>query len=214
MIPLVHDLTGETVLVVGGGPVGARKASRFAAEAKTIVVSPRFADADFGDASQVRLALSPGDAESWIDTIEPRLVVTATDDEALNDAIARAARAHDALVNRADVSGDRPADSVVVPATVRDGPVTVAVTTSGMSPALSRYLREAIEEDITGAGDMAALTAEIRGELKDRDISPADRRAALRAVVQSEAVWKNLRGGTANPRRVATDIVAEVLDNE
>lgn len=42
MIPLVHDLSDETVVVFGGGPVGARKAHRFAREARTVVVSPEF----------------------------------------------------------------------------------------------------------------------------------------------------------------------------
>ncbi|MFC6772099.1 NAD(P)-dependent oxidoreductase, partial [Halorubrum pallidum] len=37
MIPLYHDFTGETVLVIGGGGVGARKASRFADEARVVV---------------------------------------------------------------------------------------------------------------------------------------------------------------------------------
>jgi len=40
VIPLFHDFTDETVLVFGGGPVGARKARRFAAEADVVVVSP------------------------------------------------------------------------------------------------------------------------------------------------------------------------------
>ena len=46
MIPLVHDFTGRTVLVLGGGAVGARKAQRFATEAHVVVVSPAFADGD------------------------------------------------------------------------------------------------------------------------------------------------------------------------
>ena len=40
MIPLYHDFTGETVLLFGGGGVGSRKATRFADEARVVVVSP------------------------------------------------------------------------------------------------------------------------------------------------------------------------------
>ena len=62
MIPLLHDFTGTTVLVVGGGRVGARKARRFAREARVVVVSPAFVDdADFGGAERVRAALDPDD---------------------------------------------------------------------------------------------------------------------------------------------------------
>ncbi len=48
MIPLYHDFSDETVLIFGGGPVGARKARRFAAEARVVVVSPEFGNRDFG----------------------------------------------------------------------------------------------------------------------------------------------------------------------
>ena len=41
MIPLVHDVGGETVLVFGGGTVGARKARRFAREARVVARSER-----------------------------------------------------------------------------------------------------------------------------------------------------------------------------
>ncbi|MFB6112013.1 MAG: bifunctional precorrin-2 dehydrogenase/sirohydrochlorin ferrochelatase [Halobacteriaceae archaeon] len=214
MIPLLHDFTDETVLIVGGGPVGARKAKRFAVEARTLVVSPHFADADFGGAELIRASLEPPDARAWVTRATPALVVTATDDAALNEALATAAREVGALVNRADRSGGRGPDGVIVPATVEDDPVTVAIATGGQSPALSRYLREQIEPALAGAGDMATLSASIRRELKARDISPATRRDAVRAVVRSEAVWKGLREGTSNPRRQATEVVAEVLEEQ
>ncbi|MFC6729041.1 NAD(P)-dependent oxidoreductase, partial [Natronoarchaeum mannanilyticum] len=54
MIPLLHDFSGATVLVVGGGSVGARKARRFAREADVIVLGPDFGDREFGDSELVR----------------------------------------------------------------------------------------------------------------------------------------------------------------
>ena len=148
MIPLLHDFEGETVLVVGGGPVGARKARSFAREARTVVASPAFADRDFGDAELVRAAPAPGEVADWVDRLGPALVVAATDDDAVNEAAERAAREAGALVNRADRSGGRDAGSVVVPATVRDAPVVAAVATGGAAPALSKELRRRIEAEI------------------------------------------------------------------
>lgn len=213
MIPLGHDFTDEIVLIVGGGSVGARKARRFAAEARTVVLSQTFADSDFGDAELVRAALTPRTAEAWVERVDPLLVVAATDDENLNDALGAAARAVGALLNRADQPGTQSTDSVVVPATVRDDPVTIAVTTGGNSPALSRYLRQRIEADLEGAGEMAELTGEIRRELKADGVAPAVRREAVRAVVRSDPVWKALRTGEANPRREAATVVQEVVDD-
>ncbi|WP_232702710.1 precorrin-2 dehydrogenase/sirohydrochlorin ferrochelatase family protein [Halobacterium wangiae] len=211
MIPLLHDFAEETVLVVGGGPVGARKARRFAREADVVVLSPAFADAEFGDARLVRTEPSPADAGDWVARTDPALVVAATDDAAVNDAFATAAREAGALVNRADESGGRDADSVVVPATVRDDPVTVAVATGGASPALSKYLRERLETEFEGAGEMAALTADLRADLKAAGVAPNRRREAVRAVVRSDAVWKALRTGSSNPRETAEGVVSSAV---
>jgi precorrin-2 dehydrogenase/sirohydrochlorin ferrochelatase len=209
MIPLLHDFTGATVLVFGGGSVGARKARRFAREADVIVVSPAFADADFGGAERVRAAPDADDVAAWIEDTDPALVVAATDDGDLNAAVERAAREAGALVNRTDEHGERDPESVVVPATVRDGPVTVAISTGGKSPALSRHLREEIEDDIDGAGEMARLTGELRAELQADAVDPSERRAAIRAVVRSTRVWKHLDSGRTKPRQVAEDVIAD-----
>ncbi|WP_336036444.1 precorrin-2 dehydrogenase/sirohydrochlorin ferrochelatase family protein [Halobacterium yunchengense] len=211
MIPLVHDFAGETVLVVGGGSVGARKARRFAREADVVVVSPTFADADFGGADRVRAAPSPDEARDWVERTDPALVVAATDDDEVNDAFAAAAREAGALANRADRAGRRDAGSVVVPATVRDDPVTVAVTTGGSSPALAKHLRERVEAELEGAGAMAELTADLRADLRAADVPPDVRRDAVRAVVRSGPVWKALRTGGTNPRKSADDVVEDVV---
>jgi len=209
MIPLLHDFTGATVLVFGGGPVGARKARRFAREADVIAVSPAFTDRDFGGAQQVREAPDADDAVDWIERTEPALVVAATDDEDLNAAIADAARENGALVNRADVSGERDSNGVVVPATVRDGPVTLAVATGGTSPALSKHLRERFEDEFGGVGDLAEVSADLRETLKTEGVPPERRREAVRSVVRSRRVWKALDSGTNNVRQVATDVIDE-----
>jgi len=225
MVPLYHDFTGETVLVFGGGPVGARKARRFDREARVVVVAPTFAESDFGGADLVRAAPAPAEVTDWIDRTAPALVVAATDDADVNRAIERAAVERGLLYNRADRSrasdsgeGDQDAGDpasapgarrVVVPATVEDGPVSVAVSTGGRSPALSKYLREQIEGLVDGAGGMATLTGDLRRRLRERDDSPEARRAAVRRVVRSSRVWKALRGGEANPREEAERIAMQ-----
>ncbi|WP_313694465.1 precorrin-2 dehydrogenase/sirohydrochlorin ferrochelatase family protein [Halorarum halobium] len=213
MIPLLHDFTDETVVVFGGGPVGARKARRFAPEARTVVVSPAFCDSSFGDADLVRAEPTPADVGEFVASLDPALVVAATDDGAVNDAAESAAREAGALVNRADASGGRDAGSVVVPATVREDPVVVALATGGTAPALSRYLRERVEEEVEHAGEMATLVGEIRDELREGDASPSERRDAVRAVVRSSAVWKGLQDGVANARQEADRVMQGVLDD-
>ncbi|MFD1646463.1 precorrin-2 dehydrogenase/sirohydrochlorin ferrochelatase family protein [Haloarchaeobius litoreus] len=214
MIPLLHDFTGTTVLVVGGGRVGARKARRFTREARVVVVSPGFVDdddpgVDFGGAEKVRASLGPEDVDDWLDRVDPALVVAATDDGELNAAIERAATDRNVLVNRTDTHGGRDPGSVVVPATVRDDPVVVSISTGGASPALSKHLRETLEGDIEGAGAMAELTGLVREELQARDIPPETRRTVVRDVVRSPDVWTALRTGNPNLRQIAREVVAD-----
>lgn len=219
MIPLSHDFAGESVLIFGGGPVGARKARRFAREAHVVVVSPEFVERSSfepadgsGTLAFVRAAPSPAAVAGWLDRVGPALVVAATDDEVLNAAIEDVAGERDLLVNRTDVAGgDRRPGSVVVPATASDGPVTVAIGTGGASPALAGYLRERIEDEVAGVGAMASLTSGLREELKRKGVVPTQRRAAIRAVVRSDAVWTALDTPGSNPREIAADVISNVI---
>ena len=223
MIPLYHDFTNATVLVVGGGTVGARKALRFCSEARVAVLSPDFderlleaaeaaEEASSGSVELVRAAPSPSTVSGWIERLSPALVVAATDDEAVNEAAETAALTTGALVNRTDVSGARDPGSVVVPATVDDDPVRVAISTGGQSPALAKVLRQRIESAIDGAGEMALLSGELRTALADAGVAPADRRTAIRRVVRSPAVWKALQKGRSYARNEAYNVIEEVVD--
>ncbi len=90
------------------------------------------------------------------------LVVTATGDPAVDDAVVADARAARVLVNSADSS--RPGD-VRLPAVLHRGPVTVAVSTGGASPALARWLRDRITAALpTGLETVASLVEEARAE--------------------------------------------------
>ena len=232
MIPLFHDFGGETVLIIGGGSVGLRKARRFAREAVVVVVSPAFADG-FGELASgespdsdgpvsnsaettttgairlVRAAPGLDTVAGWVRRADPALVVAATDDGATNAAVEAAARDHGALINRTDRSGAREPESVVVPATIRDDPVAIAISTGGSSPALSRYLREQIETELAGAGAMAEMTARLRERLKHSDVAPRARREAVRTAVRDEAVWKSLQEGTASHQQLVDRLVRE-----
>lgn len=219
MIPLVHDFAGERVLVFGGGRVGARRARYFEDEADdVVVVSPDFGDHSFGGATLVRAEPGPADVSTWLDRMDPALVVAATDDADLNRAVADASRERGLLWNRVDRAG--PADgveggevgNVAVPATVEDGPVTVSISSDGTSPVLSRHLRARLEPVVDGAAAMATLSGDLRDELAARDLSAADRRRALRAVVNSDRVWKALDTPDANPRDEAAAVIAATLD--
>ena len=179
--PIMLDLTGVRVLVVGGGRIAQRKIEGLLkAGADIAVVAPDVADGirRLG----VQVVDRPYEAD---DLVEVRLVITAADDPAVNAAVAADATARGIWVN----SADDPANcTFTLPAVARDGAVTVAVGTGGASPALASHLRGELEKWLVeiGAADAAAALAEQRAEMKADGVSTesidwSDRvRAALR----------------------------------
>ena len=146
--PLEVVLDGASCLVVGAGPVAARKAGGLLASgARVTVVAPRIG-------AQMK-ALADGDTSPGTLVVEVRpyrspeaadhlLVVSATGDPAVDAVMTADAVAAGVLVNRADSGsgGTGPtAGSVRLPAVHRDGPVTLTVSTAGSGPGLALWLR-------------------------------------------------------------------------
>ena len=160
--PVSLDLTDVVVLVVGAGPVAARKVAGLAgAGAAVRVVAPDVSEAmDEGLIAELRRRpYEPADLDGV------RLVVTATGDAAVDAGVAADATAAGIWVNAAD----QPADcTFILPAIARNGPLSIAVSTDGASPALARRLRDRAGELLTD--EVVALAADLAG-----------RRAAVRA---------------------------------
>ncbi|MGY6501746.1 MAG: precorrin-2 dehydrogenase/sirohydrochlorin ferrochelatase family protein [Acidimicrobiales bacterium] len=160
---LALDLDGTACLVVGGGPIAARRCRRLLRSgAEVTVVAPEMV-AELRE-SQARLVLrryEPGDVEGMT------VVITATGDDDVDAAVVRDARAAGAVVN--DASQPR-RGTFMVPAEATAGPVTVTVNTSGESPALSRWLRDRIEADLRdGYPLLVEIMAGVRAEMVAAD---------------------------------------------
>jgi len=161
--PVYLDLRDVPVLVVGAGPVAARKvAGLVAAGARVTVVAPEVSAAlDRSRVAEVReRPFEPADVEGM------RLVLTATGVREVDAAVAAAATAAGVWVNAADQPEDC---SFILPAIARNGPLAIAVSTGGASPALARRLRDRAAELLTD--DVVALALELQR-----------RRAAVRAA--------------------------------
>jgi precorrin-2 dehydrogenase/sirohydrochlorin ferrochelatase len=161
--PVSLDVTGRACLVVGGGPVAARKARTLVeCGAFVTVIAPSLAPemealTDRLDAVERRI-YARGDAVRF------RLVMTATGLPDIDGTVHDDAEAAGVWVNSAD---DRAHSSFILPAVYRDGAVTVAVSTGGFSPALASWLRDRLAEECGGyAGAVAALLGEARERLR------------------------------------------------
>jgi precorrin-2 dehydrogenase/sirohydrochlorin ferrochelatase len=168
--PIVLDLTGVPVLVVGGGQIAARKASGLLeAGARLTVVAP-VVGSDLAAAA----AMVHERPYRSADIAGHQLVLTATDDPTVNAQVAIDARQAGVWVNSAD---DPENCSFILPALARRGSVVVAVGTDGSSPALARHLRDRIAAEV--------LTPNVEAAAQEL----ARQRAALRATgVSTESI--------------------------
>ena len=105
------------------------------------------------------------------------LVVAATDDRAVNAAVAAAANAARIPCNVVD---DRELSSFIMPAIIDRSPVQIAVSTGGTSPVLARLIRERLETLLDGSlGTLAAFADRWRERVKTKFADIGARRRFL-----------------------------------
>jgi siroheme synthase-like protein len=177
------NLTGRRCLVVGAGAVGLEKIEGLlACDAEVIVVAPE-ADREVAD-------LAGSGAVEWhrgpytSDALEGCfLVVAATSDTDVNIAVGDA-EARAMLVNVVDVP---PLCNFILPAIVRRGPIAIAISTAGASPALAKRMKSLIA-DLFGEeyATLALMLNEVRGWAKTTLPTYHHRKAFFESIVNGE----------------------------
>ena len=156
--PVALDLGGRRALVVGAGPVAARKvAGLLSAGAVVSVVAPDAVPeiANDPDVRWHRREYRRGEVASY------RIAITATSDPAVNRQVARDGEAANVFVNSAD---DPSNCAFILPSVVTRGDLQVAVSTNGRSPAMARWARRHLESVFT---DVHARTLDLLSEIRD-----------------------------------------------
>jgi len=180
-LPIFLDVRGEPCLVVGGGEVAARKcALLLRAGARVTVLAPELSAAFDADLAAARIAHRAARFRDE-DLDGTAVAIAATNDDAVNRAVAAAARARRIPVNVVD----QPAlCSFILPSIIERAPLTVAVSSGGASPVLARLLRARLESLIpAGYGRLAALAGVFRDRVKAR-FKPPERRRFWERVLQ------------------------------
>jgi precorrin-2 dehydrogenase / sirohydrochlorin ferrochelatase len=171
--PVALILKDRRCLVVGGGRVAEHKArGLLACEAEVHVVAKEVLApmrALAGTASLAGIEERPyehGEVAGY------RLVVAATGDAQVNRAIYEDAEAAGVWANSAD---DPASCSFILPAVARQGPIAVAISTSGYSPALASWLKAHVVEHMgPEVAELAELLADLRAQLKQQGKSTED----------------------------------------
>ena len=163
--PVYLNLRGRRCVIVGGGAVAEGKISRLLdSGAKICVVSP---DATAGiqqfEANGAvrweQRTYRPGDLEGAF------IAIAATNVREVNRRIFEEAEERGVMLNAVD---DPPNCSFIAPSIVQRGPVTLAISTGGVSPALARKLRESLQHSAELAwADLSGVMAVARSHLRE-----------------------------------------------
>jgi precorrin-2 dehydrogenase/sirohydrochlorin ferrochelatase len=190
MIPLFIDCSGRRIVIFGGGAVAARKAAYFSKEARVLVISRSFVQKIDSLSVERKKTDVNGESDASISALigDAFLVIGALSDPAQNNRLGRLCHKKGILFNNAD--GD--AGDVILPAISSGEHFTLAISTGGSSPAISRFIREHLEQDLPGLDAMIVLQHRLREELKHWEPDQEKRNTILRRVLDDASVWKAL----------------------
>lgn len=209
--PVFVLIADRPCLVVGGGSVAERKVQDLLqAGARVTVVSPELTPALAAQAGKGEIRHFPGDFQEE-QVAGMALVIGATDDPQVNARVSAAAQARGIWVNIVDQPD---LCTFIVPAQVRRGELTLAISTGGASPALARQIREELEHHFGPEyGHYLDLLQALRTQvLAVRRGDPANAALFLR-LVASPLLPALSRGDAAEVRRLLQEILGEVLDS-
>jgi siroheme synthase-like protein len=177
-------LSGRRAVVIGGGPVGLEKVEGLlACDADVTLVAP--------DAQPELVQLALEGSIRWkrreyepSDLDRALIAIAATDDTELNVRVYEDGEARSMLVNVVDVP---PLCNFILPAIVRTGPLAVAISTAGASPALAKRMKREIAEEFGEPyANLAILLNEARGWAKATLPTYQDRKQFFETIVNGE----------------------------
>ena len=177
-------LTGRKCLVVGGGDIGLEKIEGLlACDGDVVLVAPDACEAVRGLAAEgsiewIEREFQPADLEGKF------MAIAATNDTDVNIAVYDVAEERAMLVNVVDVPS---LCNFILPAIVRTGPLAVAISTAGASPALAKRMKREIS-DMFGEtyAELAEILNEVRGWAKGTLPTYQDRKAFFEEIVNGD----------------------------
>jgi uroporphyrin-III C-methyltransferase/precorrin-2 dehydrogenase/sirohydrochlorin ferrochelatase len=211
-LPLFADLERRAVLVVGGGVVAERRVTLLRqAGAAVTVLAPQLTEPLTELAAEGVVAHL---AKAYAgDSLEPYwLVVAATDDHAVNAAVATAAAAAKRFCNVVD---DQALCTFIMPAIVDRSPVTIAIGSSGLSPVLARWIKGAIETLLPARlGALAELAGRWRQRVREHVADPTERRHFWERVIGGVVAEHAFAGRDTDAERALEAALASWGDDD
>ena len=175
-------LTGRRCVVIGGGDIGLEKVEGLlACDGNVTLIAPEAIDplrelaAEGSIKWEQRSYAGPEDLEGVF------IVIAATNDTDVNIRVYEDAERRAMLVNVVDVP---PLCNFILPAIFRTGPLAIAISTAGASPALAKRIKAQIAEEYGAPyARLAELLNEVRGWAKGTLPTYQDRKEFFESVV-------------------------------
>lgn len=207
-LPIFIAVRNKLCVVIGGGEVAVRKVALLQqAGAKVTVIAPKLVAALAQQAAAASINHRSGEFVP-ADLEGATLVVAATNNAAVNSAVAQAANERRIPVNVVDTPE---LCSFIMPAIIDRSPLVVAISSGGAAPVLARQLRARLESLIPASyGRLATLAGQFRDKVKSRFARPNDRRIFWEKVLQgpiAELVY-------SGQEHAAATALQQAIDNE
>lgn len=203
---LFLEMEDKTVLIVGAGSVGLRRARRFLDAKAQVNIVTRSIDDKIKEEliSKGAVFYNNDKLDELIEDCD--LVVIATNNLELNREIAL--KAEDKLINCAS---DITLSNVIVPSTFKIGPVTFSIYTDSKSPLMAKELRKKIQAIITPEDiSYIELQEYVRTLLKESVDSQTDRKDYMIKINENETIMKLIGEGKIDQ---AKDYAKTIINN-
>jgi uroporphyrin-III C-methyltransferase / precorrin-2 dehydrogenase / sirohydrochlorin ferrochelatase len=191
-LPIFFNIKNRHCVVIGGGDVAMRKVSMLLkAQAAITLYSPEICHElqDLVAAEKIKYVAANFEANQLQGAC---MVIAATDDEGVNEAVSIAAKAQNIPVNVVDA----PALCTFTMGSIIDrSPVVIAISSEGNAPVLARYIRAKIETMLPATyGRIADIAGEFREQVKTKFGTTQARRIFWEGVLQGSFVERVLSG--------------------
>jgi len=181
LYPIFLNLKDKKCLVVGGGQVAERKVQALArCSAQIHIISPQLTTGlrNMAERGLIRHRCGYYQTSDLDNTF---LVISATDDDAVNQAVAGDCLQRNIMVNVVD---DPPKCNFFVPSVVHRGSLKLAISTSGNSPRLAKIIRQQLEQEFGPAfNEFNDFLGQVRKRVQGQVADPNQRERILKNLV-------------------------------
>jgi len=181
--PILVDLQGKEVVVIGGGTVAQRKIETLLEYGAVVnVVSRQLTPMlnRYLEEGKIKF-LGEEFRESYLNGVF--MVIASTDDASLNHRISQEASKKGILINAVDQPSDC---NFIVPAILRRGDLLIAVSTSGKSPAIAKKVKEDLEDQFGLEYEtLLVIMGNLRKEVLSRGLSQDENSRIFHDIVDS-----------------------------